>query len=244
MVTVSMKITKGRVLKKEDLPKYDKLLSLLERTWSANHEWGKPIFQEMFIDLRNRVVVLIKRVCKECESERLKLYVFIDQERVKGYYGDVSYWSGYEGKISHSLNYKKSACFKRYKGRHRNHSRRKFRCEICGVTHRTEGDVAECLAKCKQHGKKVSWKEDQINQNIIIIKELGTRAKGRNKLRFKLAIYRLYRYCDFSPKEIARRIYSPKCHLTEDRIRYIIGDVFKMLCQSDFSCVFRKYFEV
>ena len=75
--------------------------------------------------------------------------------------------------------------------------------------------------------------------------------------RKRFAIYRLYRYLDLTPKEIAQLVeedfefYEDKIYVPPGRgntfyhrvynIRDIIGEVFSELCIQDKKCVFRKF---
>ena len=89
----------------------------------------------------------------------------------------------------------------------------------------------------REKEKKKEFIKNQIDKNKHIIDLIGFK-KGRTtdclSLRRDLAIYRLYKYCDYSPKMIASETNRRK-----ELINRIIGDTFKKLCLSDNSCVFR-----
>jgi len=103
---------------------------------------------------------------------------------------------------------------------------------------------------CERHFSKDSFdahyqfelaerrKGEQRKQNLGIIKKVGLR-----NFRAKLAIYRLYRYCDLSPHWISVAIENIGVQTKENRIRDIVGEVFKALCVVDDKCVFKKLLE-
>jgi len=70
--------------------------------------------------------------------------------------------------------------------------------------------------------------ENQIAKNFEIIR----RSNGKRR---DAAIYRLYRYCNFSPYEIHYETGIP-----ESRIKYIVGKVFRKLCLKDEKCIFKE----
>lgn len=73
-----------------------------------------------------------------------------------------------------------------------------------------------------------------IETNLQIIRF----ADGKHaRLRKHLAIYRLYKYLDCSPKHIA-----DLTDYSEGYIRQVIGEVFKALCLSDKECTFKHFF--
>jgi hypothetical protein len=81
----------------------------------------------------------------------------------------------------------------------------------------------------------------QIEKNYELIKKIGFEHRGdkhlsnQQRLRRNLAIYRLYKYCNLSPTEIATQMLVSK-----GIIKNIIGNIFELLCLNDNSCVFKK----
>lgn len=71
--------------------------------------------------------------------------------------------------------------------------------------------------------------EKQIEKNLKILDSCEKRT-----MRYCLAIYRLYRYCNYTPKDLAA-----ETDLAEASVRAKIGQTFKILCIEDKTCVFR-----
>jgi hypothetical protein len=95
--------------------------------------------------------------------------------------------------------------------------------------------------KIEQKNSKIS--EPKPQNDLIYVqtqKNLGviSSLKGEKYIRsyrLKLAIFRLYRYCNKTPQEI-----SKITDIKEATVRNIIGSVFKKLCLSDEKCVFKN----
>lgn len=73
-------------------------------------------------------------------------------------------------------------------------------------------------------------------------------AENSKGFRRKLAIYRLYRYLDVSPKNIAYGLgWTVERHGARygdaPKVRDIIGEMFKFFCLTDNKCVFRRFLE-
>jgi len=81
------------------------------------------------------------------------------------------------------------------------------------------------LAKCESC---------QIRKNARILKVVS---RDREKKRYMFAVWRLYRYENVSPQQIAYFLgQSPSS------VQQLIGEVFRMLCFSDKSCIFKDVF--
>jgi len=100
-----------------------------------------------------------------------------------------------------------------------------WQCPICGYWSWTLQRALACFKQCRA---KICR-----DDNFSILQ-----SKGINNLRRDLAIYRLYRYCDVSPKEIAKFLKKK-----DTWVRERIGKIFKMLCLADKQCLFRDYFQ-
>jgi len=94
--------------------------------------------------------------------------------------------------------------------------------------------------------RNLEKKEKKIYEWMIGFRDVQTQANLRilalptaEKIRKYFAIYRLYRYCDFPIAEMIDIL-----HLHYEKIQEIIGDVFKLLCESDDKCVFKRFLEV
>jgi len=115
----------------------------------------------------------------------------------------------------------------------------RFICSICG--RKFEFPVSqETLRRhergCKRLEETKQADEKKQKQRDYDLKLLASREVPSYRKYF--AIYRLYRYHNMSPKQIA--------HISsyeEHKIRDIIGLIFAELCKKDRKCVFRKYFE-
>lgn len=89
---------------------------------------------------------------------------------------------------------------------------------------------------------KKKWEiSKQIDLNLEIIlgsdeSDLSSRRK-ENITRAKVAIYRLYKTCRYSPKMIQSELGWRDLKLKEETVRKIIGEVFKEECLRN-SCVF------
>ena len=86
---------------------------------------------------------------------------------------------------------------------------------------------------CASNGKR----EKEIERNFNI----ASKCYGRK--RAKYAIYRLYRYCNVTPKQIAKRLselnYCDDCFTTQE-IWTIIAQVFANQCLKN-KCAFRPF---
>lgn len=119
----------------------------------------------------------------------------------------------------------------------------------CGMTHVVDWQLT-------QMDKKIVWRKgfvhyvlttpplspqnEQVtnrNRNIAIISEISSRVRGIDSRRRNFAIYRLYRYCNLSPREISEVINCRK-----STVERIIGRVFKENCAKDQKCPFKKFF--
>jgi hypothetical protein len=111
-------------------------------------------------------------------------------------------------------------------------------CEQLNCVKRQSGSCLigkEIEGKIRDHF--LEKENELIKKNLIIIKKnLNDTSKIKRK-RLEFAIYRLYRYLNLSPKEI-----SNITQIQETRVRAIIGKVFKYLCLTDTSCIFKPYF--
>ncbi|MDH7478078.1 MAG: hypothetical protein QHH17_06835 [Candidatus Bathyarchaeota archaeon] len=114
-----------------------------------------------------------------------------------------------------------------------------LRCKVCGERV-LESNAIKHAETCDAKKKR----EDAIRRNLAIIKACPSympqlrRGQKPTKLQVRrknFAIYRLYRYCDMSPEQIANATGKQPWY-----IQYIIGQVFKELCLKDRACAFKK----
>lgn len=111
-------------------------------------------------------------------------------------------------------------------------------CEICGHefgSHSPKEEITRHEQNCKVLAEKKRNYEKKQKQRDYDLNLLAT-ARIPSYRKY-LAIYRLYRYHNMTPKQIA---YHASC--PEDMVRKIIGLIFSELCRRDKKCVFRKYF--
>jgi len=213
-----MEISRFRMIprKHNTIPNLDGLQRRLDAMWTVTHEWGEPQIIDFYManfhafSTIMEPVVKVERVCKVCESKRHR----------KLYYREGYWHTTGEAMIFYSPQYyKASLCQSRRKNREGK---------------RKESVKSRRLIKPQEskEQRREKWKQNQETKNLHILETT------RDRLRCDLAIYRLYRYCDWSPHKI-----SDLTLFSKTQIQRIIGEVFKMLCLSDGKCVFRKYFE-
>lgn len=80
--------------------------------------------------------------------------------------------------------------------------------------------------------KKEEARRKQIDREVKIIKE------AKDFRRIGAAVYRLYRFLDVHPKEIA---YLAKINI--ETVKNHIAETFKETCLKEESCVFKRFFE-
>jgi hypothetical protein len=104
-------------------------------------------------------------------------------------------------------------------------------------------NVCDWLAIEKEEEKR----EYKIDRNVEILMKCAADIKKlphKSKLstvfvrRRNAAIYRLYKYFDWTPYWLA-----VQTGLAEWTVKYIIGCTFRSMCISDDECVFKKVFE-
>ena len=103
-----------------------------------------------------------------------------------------------------------------------------FICPLCGKRHYDLFYAKNCI------------REHLIEKNLLIATD-----EKNPTWRRHLAIYRIYRYLDEPPQNIASRLgwFDKRGYGQADRVRKIIGRVFSVLCVSDEKCVFKELLE-
>ena len=190
--------------------------------WSVNHSWSVPELKNYDLESGD---IAFTQTCSKCGSTK----------RVRATYG-ADGWTVRVGlRIKYSRDYASSSCCKDYKSMR---LRRLLSEEGLSEEVLEKRRVAELKLKAEESRmKEKAQLEDQIRRNYELITRLNHERDPVSLARRNLAIYRLYRYCDKTPKEIAREI-----HGEESSIRRVIGETFKMLCVSDASCIFKDVF--
>lgn len=91
---------------------------------------------------------------------------------------------------------------------------------------------------------KKKWEiSEQADLNLDIITTYWKKRDRRKEItREKVAIYRLYKTCQYSPKMIHNELGRRDIKVTEERVRKIIGEVFKEECLRN-ACVFAPLFK-
>jgi hypothetical protein len=116
----------------------------------------------------------------------------------------------------------------------------KFICDSCGRTfgfHTSQRSLERHEHTCRALIEKKQLDNRREKEKQYDLKLLVT--SGVPSYRKCLAIYRLYRNGNMTPKQLA--LHS-SC--SEGKIRDIIAYVFAELCKKDTKCVFREYFGV
>jgi hypothetical protein len=92
------------------------------------------------------------------------------------------------------------------------------------------------VLKLSDADRKEKIIESQIEKNVDIIKFVHTQDKPtkQQRMRKKIAVYRLYKNCNLTPKQIVE-----KTQMNITTVQNIIGKVFAVLCFNDDKCVFK-----
>jgi len=202
----------------------------------SNHDWGP-------LEIENEIAmpefepfigtiyyVRLRQICRICGSIRKVKAIF---------YPTTMRWKLFQSHILYSENYKASLCYKKWKERRKRRKRqlatRKYSFVVCPLCRQQIIDYN--FEKHFKLCKKKKWLEEQIERNLKLIKKLKKSKKRIDVLRKQFAIYRLYRTCNWGPKEIATRLEMDSFY-----IQTIIGRVFRNLCLQENTCVFREIF--
>lgn len=217
------------------IPRFVELQKLLKKKLdSPNHVWGEgkldmetlrqvPTMRRLWVPFWVQIDAV--HVCEECGSTKRQKFL------LRGKHWTGGWGNGY---IVHSPEYPTSSCAKKYRGRRQPGPRaeRLFTCEVCGKSFVGKRMRDRCQKRCLEK----EWQKKQARRNLLIIRKLRKRGvvrKGLRKTRLDLAVYRLYRYCDWPVERI-----SKKLKIRSDTVHRIIGRVFATLCISDKECVF------
>lgn len=183
----------------------------------GQHSWGK--FKIDFNSLKQirdqygkKYVIAISSVCYPgCESKK---FIILESRPPSSWF-----INNHKGYIILSDYYPKSLCFLK-KGHEKPFF---FICSSCGQLYCEERTALKCSQD--HHKEELRIK----NWKIIEESKVGS-------LRWVMAIWRLYRYLDMSPKEISHRVKMSKTY-----IRGLVGSVYKHLCLTNKKCVLRDF---
>jgi len=111
-----------------------------------------------------------------------------------------------------------------------------YSCSECGYLTFWFDEMIKHVISHHARNEFWNWKE-QVEKNLKIIIDLLFRKDKKSRIRKNMAIYRLYRWLEFTPKEIAEIT-----TISETGIQLMIGSAFKELCLRDKTCIFKKFF--
>lgn len=109
-----------------------------------------------------------------------------------------------------------------------------IRCSICGKLFRIGRHSEEKCLNERVRREKEETIRNQVEHNVRILTETSEYTQ-EYRWRRSAAIYRLYRYYDYKPQQLADLL-----GCSAHSIEKTIGEVFSYLCTHDDSCVFKE----
>jgi hypothetical protein len=209
----------------------------------SNHKWTDSVITDVEC-IRGAVHIHYEQKCLDCGSKRIleAFYRKSPDEEVVADYIPV--------RTLYAPLYDSSPCRARFDETRRTQRSPKkpkklpadyveIKCPVCGEV--VFGPMhLEQYIKAELQRKHV---EEQIEKNLDIIRRTAHARKDPNRLRFRLAIYRLYRHNGLAPKKIAELLNDKfGFSYSEAAIRNYIGEMFKTLCLKDSGCIFKPFF--
>lgn len=204
----------------------------------TQHRWGKIWIDYSSYELYDppkknlwlmKAQIRARRTCLDCGTRRTDTYHLYQKKDQVGWC-----WYRDPGLIyRRPSNYEESVCFRRDSG----HGVKPFVCSVCGRSYGSKKKLIQCQ---KIHAQEEKRKQ-KIWVNLRIVRALCSKYKrlvGAKRKRLIFAIFRLYKYCDLSPNQIAQ-----KTHLSYARVTGYIGEAFRSECLQDDSCVFKPLLE-
>lgn len=117
----------------------------------------------------------------------------------------------------------------------------RWECESCYNRYQTRLRAVGCETEHRR--------EKDLDRNLKIILDCMPYLYPLN-LRGCAAIYRIYRQLDFSPRQIVEfliergicyTVYGQKKDSLIEKVKNIIGEVFRFLCENSDSCILKPY---